>query len=515
MAETDTAVPRLAEALAALSVATDLAKGQRRESAMGAALVACRMARLLGLGPASQAETFYAALLRLLGCTSISVEAGQAAMGQDQNGFYTFSLADWTDPQDLRRVAEQYFLPAVSQSERSAMIDFVIAHLDAFKDSPGLYCGQAVFLASRLPVPGRAVDLLHHIEARWDGALGDAPGEATPVEARILLLATHATLYFWVGGAAAAAEFAQSRAGRQFDPALCNLLEREQDTLFAGFSGGSLLALLLDEEPGERRTIDGTALDTLALTFGQFADQKTGWYAGHSGRVMSLAAGAAAIAGADTDDRERLCRAALTHDIGRVAIPNGLLERANNLGPAEMLEYRQHPFHTEYILSLVPGFDAIARIASSAHERADGSGYHRGNSRPDWAQAVLAAANRYAELTEDRPWRDAFEPEAAAALLIERASQGRQVAEAVSLVLEAAGHGKRLAERAYPDGLTRREVEVLRCIVQGRTTHSIADRLGILPKTADHHIQHIYEKTGAHSRAPLALYALKADIFSE
>jgi DNA-binding CsgD family transcriptional regulator len=507
--------PRLAEAMAALSIATDYAKGQRRESAMGAALLACRMAKLLGLDEEARAETCYAALLRLLGCTSVSVEAGQVSMGQDQNGFYTFSMADWTDPEDLRRVAESYFLPSASTAERRATIDFVIEHLEALKASPGLYCGQAVFLASRLPVPERAVDLLHHIEARWDGALGDAPGEATPIEARILLLATHATLYFWVGGASTAAEFAQSRAGRQFDPALCDLLTRERDALFAGFADGSLLEPLLDEEPGDHRTIDGAAFDTLALTFGQFADQKTGWYAGHSGRVMALAAGAAGIAGLDAEERERLRNAALTHDIGRVAIPNGLLERADSLGPAEMLEYHQHPFHTEYILSRVPGFGSIARLASSAHERVDGSGYHRGSRGPDRAQAILAAANRYVELTTDQPWRDALVPDAAAALMIERTAQGRHLAEAVSVVLEAAGHRRRVAERAYPDGLTRREVDVLRCVVQGRTTQGIADRLGISPKTADHHIQHIYEKTGMRGRAPLALYGLKSDIFAE
>jgi DNA-binding CsgD family transcriptional regulator len=505
----------LAESLAALSIATDLAKGQRKQSAMGAALLASRMARILGLSEAAQADTYYAALLRLLGCTSISVEAAQISMGDDQNGFYTFSLADWADPEHLRDVAAKYFLPAVNARDRAQQIDFGVEHLAAFNGSPMLYCGQAVFLASRLPVPERAVDLLNHIEARWDGKLGDVPGEGTPVEARILLLATHATLYYWIGGPSAAVDFASARSGRQFDPTLSALLNTEQQALFAGFDESSLLPTLLDEEPGNPRKVGRAALESLALTIGQFADQKTGWCAGHSTRVMRLAADAANVGNLGEAARERLRRAALTHDIGRVAIPNSLLERADQLSGVERLEYRQHTFHTEYLLSLVPTFDDIAHLASSAHERADGSGYHRGSRTHDASEAVLAAANRYVELLEDRPWRDAFETNDAANKLLEGAAEGRFIREAVSSVLEAAGHGQRRAERAYPAGLTRREVEVLRCIVQGRTTGAIGARLGISPKTADHHIQSIYEKTGARGRAASAFFALRNEIFAE
>jgi HD-GYP domain-containing protein (c-di-GMP phosphodiesterase class II) len=253
----------------------------------------------------------------------------------------------------------------------------------------------------------------------------------------------------------------------------------------------------------------------LALTIGQFADQKMGWYAGHSTRVMKLAIDAANTGELSNATRERLRRAALTHDIGRVAIPNSLLERADQLDGGDRFEYRQHTFHTEYLLSLIPTFSDVAQLASSAHERIDGSGYHRGSRTHDVAQALLAAANRYTELLEDRPWRNALDNEDAANRLIDGAANGRYVREAVSAVLEAAGHGRRRAERAYPVGLTRREIDVLRCFVQGRTTAAIGERLGISPKTADHHIQSIYEKTGARGRAASALFALKNGIFAE
>ncbi|MGZ4422045.1 MAG: response regulator transcription factor, partial [Gaiellaceae bacterium] len=60
-----------------------------------------------------------------------------------------------------------------------------------------------------------------------------------------------------------------------------------------------------------------------------------------------------------------------------------------------------------------------------------------------------------------------------------------------------------------PGGLTRREVEVLRLAARGLTTGPIADRLYLSPKTADHHIQHIYGKIRVSTRAAAALWAME------
>jgi len=80
-------------------------------------------------------------------------------------------------------------------------------------------------------------------------------------------------------------------------------------------------------------------------------------------------------------------------------------------------------------------------------------------------------------------------------------------------VLVAAGHGEPRAPSGKrpvnPGGLTRREVDVLRLAARGLTTRQIADRLYISPKTADHHIQHIYGKIGTSTRAAAALWAMQ------
>ncbi|HEY3764475.1 MAG TPA: helix-turn-helix transcriptional regulator, partial [Gaiellales bacterium] len=106
-----------------------------------------------------------------------------------------------------------------------------------------------------------------------------------------------------------------------------------------------------------------------------------------------------------------------------------------------------------------------------------------------------------------------FSPADAAAELRELESQGVLEPRASRAVLVAAGHGEPQApsgkRQKHPGGLTRREVDVLRLAARGLTTREIADRLFISPKTADHHIQHIYTKIGTSTRAAAALWAMQ------
>jgi DNA-binding NarL/FixJ family response regulator len=88
---------------------------------------------------------------------------------------------------------------------------------------------------------------------------------------------------------------------------------------------------------------------------------------------------------------------------------------------------------------------------------------------------------------------------------------GRLDGEAVERVLAAAGQ-KRSARPLLPAGLTAREVEVLRLLALGLTTREIADDLVISPKTADHHVQHIYAKIGASTRGAATLFAIERGI---
>ena len=92
-------------------------------------------------------------------------------------------------------------------------------------------------------------------------------------------------------------------------------------------------------------------------------------------------------------------------------------------------------------------------------------------------------------------------------------ASGRLDGEAVEAVLDAAGH-RRAARASLPKGLTAREAEVLRLLALGLTNREVGIELGISPKTAGHHIQHIYTKVGVSTRGAATLFAIENGILT-
>lgn len=123
---------------------------------------------------------------------------------------------------------------------------------------------------------------------------------------------------------------------------------------------------------------------------------------------------------------------------------------------------------------------------------------------------VLAAADVYQALREERPHRRVFDADQAATELTSLVRSGVLCSDAATAVLAAAGHAVRAAER--PSGLTDREVEVLRLVARGLTNKEIATTLNISTKTAGHHVQHMLEKLGVTTRAAATMVAMKTGV---
>ncbi len=121
---------------------------------------------------------------------------------------------------------------------------------------------------------------------------------------------------------------------------------------------------------------------------------------------------------------------------------------------------------------------------------------------------MIAAADAYQAMREPRPYRPERSAEEAAAELLTEVKAGRLDAEAVEAVLGAAGH-RVPRRRGGPAGLTAREVEVLRLAARGLSNKEIAAQLVISPKTVANHVEHIYAKIDASSRAAASLFAMQ------
>jgi DNA-binding NarL/FixJ family response regulator len=125
------------------------------------------------------------------------------------------------------------------------------------------------------------------------------------------------------------------------------------------------------------------------------------------------------------------------------------------------------------------------------------------------AGRLLAVAEAFQNLIEDRPGRGALTPKQAAQTLRDDAHRGRLDGEAVAAVLEAAGQSGRAKKVTYVAGLTAREIEVLQALARGGSNKEIGADLGLSPKTVDNHIQSIYAKLGLKTRGGATLFALE------
>jgi putative nucleotidyltransferase with HDIG domain len=139
-------------------------------------------------------------------------------------------------------------------------------------------------------------------------------------------------------------------------------------------------------------------------------DARDRYTAGHSAAVAVYARDIAARMCLSEDDQRLAHLCGLVHDIGKVGLPPGLLEKPGALTLEERRQMEQHSEIGERILAKVEGYQEIARIVRHHHERIDGEGYPdgvRGDEIP-LVSRIIAVADAYNAMTSDRPYRDAM-----------------------------------------------------------------------------------------------------------
>jgi HD-GYP domain-containing protein (c-di-GMP phosphodiesterase class II) len=505
----------LSDILGALSLATDLADGQAQGSAMGATVLATRIGDRMGLGSAELPELYWAALLRFLGCTAAAPEIAAVGFGVEQAVNHAFTIGDPFDADDMRRHLDAHMPKDVPEPERARTVDMIAGMKTQAYLLVEMHCDQARALSRRLPVPKGVADIVSLRHSRWDGQAPMHPsGQELPLNARIMEFAAAMELHRRAGGLQSMVDVARTRAGGQFDPAVTGAFLAAPQEIAAGLGQGRDFELFQSAEPGAAIVITRGEIRRVAEAYADFIDMKSRYYLGHSRKVAGLAYRAALASGVDEGTCNAVFDASLLHDLGKSAIPNGILEKQAPLSRMEEMQFHAFSFHTEQILAMSPVFDPLREMACSVEERCDGSGYHRHIRLPEGSAALIAVANYYDELTRDLPARVAMSPGEAAEAVLAEVSAGRIPRQAARHVLDSAGHQRVTGLAALPDGLTAREAEVLRRLAQGLSTKEIAQALAVSPKTVDNQTQSIFRKIGAKSRTTAALYAMEHGIFS-
>ena len=126
----------------------------------------------------------------------------------------------------------------------------------------------------------------------------------------------------------------------------------------------------------------------------------------HSSNVMSLARGVARRLGLPPEERDIIARAAELHDIGKMAIPDAILNKPGPLDADEWSFMRRHTLIGEDILNVAPALQPVAALVRASHERWDGKGYPDGTAGEAIPQGarIVCVCDAFSAMTQDRPY---------------------------------------------------------------------------------------------------------------
>ncbi|HEX5995915.1 MAG TPA: HD domain-containing phosphohydrolase [Jiangellales bacterium] len=501
----------LAELLAAFSLATDLGLGQPMEHVLRSWQIAARLGTHVGIPEDQRPSLFYVAMLAWVGCVADAPEVA-TSFGDDiafRTDSYEVDLAGLT--------AFGFFLGHAGAGGSVAhrlRIAAALAASGGSRVAQGIqgHCLTTSTLAERLGLGADVSAAVRQFFARWDGrgVPGGVGGADIALPVRLFHLADVVEVHHRKGGVDAALRVARARRGKQFDPSLvdafCALVREVLPDELDMHDAHDLIA----DEPGLLRRLSDAQLDEMLEALADFTDLRCANRAGHSRGTAELADAAARRFGLPAADVAATRRAGYVHDIGLHGVPVTVLDKAGPLSATEWERLRASSYYTERVLARPPALARIGAIAALAHERMNGTGYHRGISGAPLPMTgrILAAACAFRAMTEPRAHRPALTARQAVAALRTEAHAGRLDADAADAVLSAAGAGGR-RRVAGPAGLTARELEVLVLIARGAATNDVARQLGISRKTAATHIERIYAKTGTSSRSTATLFALR------
>jgi HD-GYP domain-containing protein (c-di-GMP phosphodiesterase class II) len=507
---------RLADLLAALSLATDLGFGQPIEHMLRSSRIAMRLGDRLALDDQQMVDLYDVSLLTYVGC---SVHGDDAARVFGDDIDFRANVAEI----DLAGFAARRYM--MGRAGHGTSTGNRVRQLAGMMVDGGRgvmaqmaeHCAAAGELADRLALGPEVRAGVEQAYARWDGRglPPDLAGDGVSLYARIAHVAEACEVLIRTLGANRALELVGARRGTQFDPTVVDAVTGDPDPLFAGIEDDALEAVV-DSDPSGRPALTEDELDRALEAIGDFCDLRCRFFAGHARGTAELAVGAAAAAGLPPRDRRLLRRAALVHDVGRFGVPGSVWAKPGPLSASELERVRLHVYFVERMFSRPEPLRRVGLLAATHHERMDGSGYHRamGGAALAMPARILAAADAYHAMLQHRPHRPARSGDEATAELKADADAGRLDGVAVDAVLDAAGRPRGRERAGGPGGLTSREADVVALLARGLSNKQIATELGISGKTVSSHLEHAYTKLGVSSRSAATMKALQHGLVS-
>ncbi len=406
---------RRAELIAALSHALDLTEGQPRGHCIRVCWLGMQIGIGLNLSTEELVQLYYALLLKDLGCSSNAARICQLYLTDDHKFKADFKRIDGSLSQALRFVISHTGLESSMAERFRAVVNIMRNGGQISRELIEARCHRGADIARQMNFGEDVAEAIQNLDEHWDGSGKPVGlhGRTIPLASQIALLAQVADVFYMIAGRQAAIQEIENRSGTWFDPKLVEMFTSisDWDELWTTLSDPSLASKVLALEPEEHTQLaDDDYLDQVSKGFAMVVDSKSPFTAGHSERVAVYTDLIAEHLGFAVDHRRWLRRAALLHDIGKLAISNTILDKPAKLTDAEYAQIKTHSQLSAEILSGIPAFHNIVAVAGGHHERLDGKGYPFGLTEPqiNLETRIVTVADVFDALTADRPYRKAM-----------------------------------------------------------------------------------------------------------
>ena len=312
---------------------------------------------------------------------------------------------------------------ALSVRERVSAMEFEVVQ-------PHAHAEHGYSLLRTFAPLAEAADIirLHHV--RWDERLDsevvEAAGGNVPLGSYIVHISDRIAVLIdrtrdVLSQSGSIRDRIARESGAMFMPELVDVFEKlaNREYFWLDLSSPSVGSVLHKRMHKADVELDFDMLLSLADLFRRTIDFRSRFTATHSAGVAAVAESLASRIGFSRRECLHMEVAGYLHDLGKLAIPTELLEKPGRLSPEEMNVMKSHTFYTYRTLESIPELSTIAEWAAFHHERIDGTGYPFKLSRKELpiGSRVMAVADVFTALTEDRPYRKGMSPEQAARVI--------------------------------------------------------------------------------------------------
>jgi HD-GYP domain-containing protein (c-di-GMP phosphodiesterase class II) len=312
---------------------------------------------------------------------------------------------------------------------------------------------------------GNIAEIIRFHHVKWkNGQSHDEQGNAIPVGAFIIHLAdkidimvdrTKSALEQKADVIAKIASCGEEWFNKEHIEAFSRVSERE--SFWFNLEGGDIYKILKTSHNFGTLVLSPAEILEISKLISRIIDFRCSFTSTHSAGVARSAMTIAKISGADDNYVHNMEIAGNLHDLGKLAVLPRILYKNGSLDTSEQRIIKKHTYYTYYALNNFEIFDNIKEWASFHHETLDGNGYpfHIGADRLDLGCRIMAVADIFTALSEDRPYRNGMEKEKVVGILKTLVSKNKIDSQVVDLLVENYDYVNNERDKAQSDAAIR------------------------------------------------------------